>query len=105
MSQPQTLFEKIWHSHLVDVQDDGICILYIDRQLLHEVLSPQAFEGLRLTGRTVRQPNATLAVADHNRSVLLCIRVRDRIAYRASIVITTPVNPVISSNSIGLNRI
>ena len=66
MTHPQTLFEKIWNSHLVDVQDDGINLLYIDRHLLHEVLSPQAFEGLRLTGRHVRRRDATLAVADHN---------------------------------------
>jgi 3-isopropylmalate/(R)-2-methylmalate dehydratase large subunit len=66
MAQPQTLFDKIWQSHVVEVQDDGITILYIDRHLLHEVLSPQAFEGLRLAKRTVRRPEATLAVADHN---------------------------------------
>jgi 3-isopropylmalate/(R)-2-methylmalate dehydratase large subunit len=66
MAKPQTLFDKIWLSHLVEVQDDGIHILYIDRHLLHEVLSPQAFEGLRMTGRQVRRPDATLAVADHN---------------------------------------
>jgi len=66
MAQPQTLFDKIWQSHLVEVQDDGINLLYIDRHLLHEVLSPQAFEGLRLAGRKVRRPDATLAVADHN---------------------------------------
>lgn len=66
MAGPQTLFDKIWQSHIVDEQDDGITILYIDRQLLHEVLSPQAFEGLRLTGRTVRRASANLAVADHN---------------------------------------
>ncbi len=66
MATPQTLFDKIWQSHLVDSQADGICILYIDRHLLHEVLSPQAFEGLRLAGRNVRRVSATLAVADHN---------------------------------------
>jgi 3-isopropylmalate/(R)-2-methylmalate dehydratase large subunit len=66
MAQPQTLFDKIWQSHLVEVQDDGINLLYIDRHLLHEVLSPQAFEGLRMAGRKVRRPDATLAVADHN---------------------------------------
>ncbi len=66
MAKPQTLFDKIWQSHLVDVQDDGINLLYIDRHLLHEVLSPQAFEGLRMAGRKVRRPEATLAVADHN---------------------------------------
>ena len=66
MGEPRTLFDKIWDSHLVEVQDDGINLLYIDRHLLHEVLSPQAFEGLRLSGRKVRRPGATLAVADHN---------------------------------------
>ena len=66
MATPQTLFDKIWRSHLVDEQDDGVSLLYIDRHLLHEVLSPQAFEGLRMAGRSVRRPAATLAVADHN---------------------------------------
>ena len=66
MTRSQTLFEKIWNSHLVDVQDDGINLLYNDRHFLHEVLSPQAFEGLRLAGRSVRRRDATLAVADHN---------------------------------------
>jgi 3-isopropylmalate/(R)-2-methylmalate dehydratase large subunit len=62
----KTLYDKIWDSHVVDAQTDGTTILYIDRHLVHEVTSPQAFEGLRLTGHTVRQPHATLAVADHN---------------------------------------
>ena len=66
MSEPRTLFDKIWEGHLVDVQDDGTCLLYIDRHLVHEVTSPQAFEGLRAAGRTVRRADATLAVADHN---------------------------------------
>ena len=66
MAQPRTLFDKIWDSHLVQVQEDGTCVLYIDRHLVHEVTSPQAFEGLRNTGRKVRRPDATLAVADHN---------------------------------------
>ncbi|MDX1575832.1 MAG: 3-isopropylmalate dehydratase large subunit, partial [Kiloniellales bacterium] len=66
MSQPKTLFDKIWATHLVNVQDDGTCLIYIDRHLVHEVTSPQAFEGLRLSGRTLRRPDATLAVADHN---------------------------------------
>ena len=63
---PRTLFDKIWQSHLVDVQEDGTCLIYIDRHLVHEVTSPQAFEGLRMAGRGVRRPEATLAVADHN---------------------------------------
>ena len=66
MSKPTTLYDKIWNSHLVDVQDDGTCLIYIDRHLVHEVTSPQAFEGLRVAGRTVRHPERTLAVADHN---------------------------------------
>ncbi|HSR71541.1 MAG TPA: 3-isopropylmalate dehydratase large subunit [Kiloniellales bacterium] len=66
MTQPRTLFDKIWQGHLVDRQDDGTCLIYIDRHLVHEVTSPQAFEGLRLAGRKVRRPDATLAVADHN---------------------------------------
>jgi len=66
MSAPRTLFDKIWDSHVVHRQDDGTCILYIDRHLVHEVTSPQAFEGLRMAGRKVRQPQATLAVPDHN---------------------------------------
>jgi 3-isopropylmalate/(R)-2-methylmalate dehydratase large subunit len=63
---PQTLFDKIWASHVVDRLPDGTCVLYIDRHLVHEVTSPQAFEGLRLAGRGVRRPDATIAVADHN---------------------------------------
>ncbi|MBT3660764.1 MAG: 3-isopropylmalate dehydratase large subunit, partial [Rhodospirillaceae bacterium] len=66
MSAPQTLFDKIWQNHLVNVQEDGTCLLYIDRHLVHEVTSPQAFEGLRNAGRPVRRPDATLAVPDHN---------------------------------------
>jgi len=66
MAEPRTLFDKIWQSHLVDVQEDGTCVLYIDRHLVHEVTSPQAFEGLRTAGRKVRRPKAALAVADHN---------------------------------------
>jgi 3-isopropylmalate/(R)-2-methylmalate dehydratase large subunit len=64
--RPRTLFDKIWESHLAHRQDDGICLLYVDRHLVHEVTSPQAFEGLRLAGRKVHRPQATLAVADHN---------------------------------------
>jgi 3-isopropylmalate/(R)-2-methylmalate dehydratase large subunit len=66
MAQPKTLFDKIWDNHVVDTQDDGTYLLYIDRHLVHEVTSPQAFEGLRNIGRKVRRPGATLAVADHN---------------------------------------
>ena len=66
MANPQTLFDKIWLSHLVDEQEDGTCLIYVDRHLTHEVTSPQAFEGLRAEGRSVRRPDLTLAVADHN---------------------------------------
>jgi len=63
---PRTLYDKIFDDHVVDRQDDGTCLLYIDRHLVHEVTSPQAFEGLRMTGRKVRAPEKTLAVVDHN---------------------------------------
>jgi len=63
---PQTLYDKIWNEHIVHQQDDGTTLLYVDRHLIHEVTSPQAFEGLRLSKRKVRKPNLTLAVADHN---------------------------------------
>ena len=63
---PRTLYDKIWDDHVVDQQPDGTCLLYIDRHLVHEVTSPQAFEGLRVTGRKVRAPEKTLAVVDHN---------------------------------------
>ena len=63
---PQTLFDKIWQAHVVERDADGTCLLYIDRHLVHEVTSPQAFEGLRAAGRQVRRPDATIAVVDHN---------------------------------------
>ena len=66
MSAPRTLYDKIFDDHVVDRQDDGTCLLYIDRHLVHEVTSPQAFEGLRMTNRKVRHPEKTLAVVDHN---------------------------------------
>ena len=66
MATPKTLFDKIWEAHLVDQQDDGTCLIYIDRHLVHEVTSPQACEGLRNSGRQVRKPEFTLAVPDHN---------------------------------------
>jgi 3-isopropylmalate/(R)-2-methylmalate dehydratase large subunit len=65
-TRPRTLFDKIWDSHVVERLPDGTCILYIDRHLLHEVTSPQAFEGLRTAGRRLRRPDLTIAVADHN---------------------------------------
>ena len=66
MSAPKTLVDKIWDNHLVDEADDGTCLIYIDRHIVHEVTSPQAFESLRLGGRKVRRTDLTLAVADHN---------------------------------------
>lgn len=66
MTQPLTLYEKIWNAHVVETRDDGTSLIYIDRHLVHEVTSPQAFEGLRVAGRTVRRPDLTLAVPDHN---------------------------------------
>jgi len=66
MAKPRTLYDKIWEDHLVDEQPDGTCLIYIDRHLVHEVTSPQAFEGLRLAGRKVRAPEKTLLVVDHN---------------------------------------
>ncbi|HZO46613.1 MAG TPA: 3-isopropylmalate dehydratase large subunit [Xanthobacteraceae bacterium] len=66
MAKARTLYDKIWEDHLVDEQPDGTCLIYIDRHLVHEVTSPQAFEGLRLSGRKVRAPEKTLLVVDHN---------------------------------------
>ena len=66
MAKPRTLYDKIWDDHLAHEAEDGTCLLYIDRHLVHEVTSPQAFEGLRMTGRKVRHPEKTLAVVDHN---------------------------------------
>ncbi len=63
---PKTLYDKIWDAHVAHEAEDGTCLLYIDRHLVHEVTSPQAFEGLRMTGRTVRRPEQTIAVPDHN---------------------------------------
>ncbi len=65
-TRPRTLFDKIWDAHVVEALGDGTALLYIDRHLVHEVTSPQAFEGLRAAGRPVRRPDATVAVADHN---------------------------------------
>jgi 3-isopropylmalate/(R)-2-methylmalate dehydratase large subunit len=64
--KPRTLYEKIWDAHVVETRDDGTCLVYIDRHLVHEVTSPQAFESLRANGRKVRRPDLTLAVPDHN---------------------------------------
>lgn len=64
--RPRTIYEKIWDDHVVERRDDGTCLIFIDRHLVHEVTSPQAFEGLRMAGRAVRRPDLTLAVPDHN---------------------------------------
>jgi 3-isopropylmalate/(R)-2-methylmalate dehydratase large subunit len=66
MTKPRTLYDKIWDAHLVHEAPDGTCLIYVDRHLVHEVTSPQAFEGLRMAGRKVRAPEKTLAVVDHN---------------------------------------
>jgi 3-isopropylmalate/(R)-2-methylmalate dehydratase large subunit len=66
MANARTLYDKIWDDHVVDAQPDGTTLLYIDRHLVHEVTSPQAFEGLRMSGRKVRAPEKTLVVVDHN---------------------------------------
>src|SRR6202012_4305335 len=66
MPQPRTLFDKIWDSHVIAPQGEGTYLIYIDLHLIHEVTTPQAFEGLKLAGRKVRRPDATMAVADHN---------------------------------------
>jgi 3-isopropylmalate/(R)-2-methylmalate dehydratase large subunit len=66
MPKPRTLYDKIWEDHLIDEEPDGTALIYIDRHLVHEVTSPQAFEGLRLSGRKVRAPEKTLCVVDHN---------------------------------------
>ncbi len=63
---PKTIYDKIWDAHVAHESDDGTCLLYIDRHLVHEVTSPQAFEGLRMAGRSVRAPDKTIAVPDHN---------------------------------------
>ena len=65
-TKPRTLFDKVWDAHVVEQLPDGTCVLYIDRHLVHEVTSPQAFEGLRMAGRRVRRPEGTIAVVDHN---------------------------------------
>jgi len=66
MTAPKTLYDKIWDAHVAHTSEDGTCLLYIDRHLVHEVTSPQAFEGLRMANRAVRAPEKTIAVPDHN---------------------------------------
>ena len=65
-SKPRTLYEKVWDEHVIERRPDGTCLIFIDRHLVHEVTSPQAFESLRMNGRKVRHPELTLAVPDHN---------------------------------------
>ncbi|HYA05109.1 MAG TPA: aconitase family protein, partial [Xanthobacteraceae bacterium] len=66
MPKPRTLYDKIWDDHLIEETPDGASLIYIDRHIVHEVTSPQAFEGLRLNGRKVHAPDQTLLVVDHN---------------------------------------
>ena len=66
MAEKRTLFEKVWNEHVVCSPPDRLPLLYIDLHLVHEVTSPQAFDGLRVAGRQVRQPNRTVATVDHN---------------------------------------
>ena len=66
MLECKTLYDKIWEDHLITEDNDGTSLLYVDRHLVHEVTSPQAFEGLRMSNRTVRSPEKTIAVPDHN---------------------------------------
>jgi 3-isopropylmalate/(R)-2-methylmalate dehydratase large subunit len=77
---PKTLFDKIWESHIVSTLSDGTCLLYIDRHLIHEVTSPQAFEGLRLSHRQVRRPDLTVATMDHNVPTVDRMNIKDEIA-------------------------
>merc|ERR1711865_884957 len=72
---PRTMYDKIWADHVVDEMEDGTCLIFIDRHLVHEVTSPQAFEGLRNAGRPVRRPDCTLATVDHN------VPTDDRVTY------------------------
>ena len=75
MSAPKTIYDKIWDTHLADEAEDGTCLLYIDRHLVHEVTSPQAFEGLRMTGRKVRAPEKTIAAGYAGGAMTVSIRV------------------------------
>ena len=100
MSAPRTLYDKIWDDHVVDRQDDGTCLLYIDRHLVHEVTSPQAFEGLRMTGRKVRHPEKTLAVVDHNVPTSPTASTASRTRKAASRSRRWPGTPPISASNI-----
>src|SRR6266540_1892638 len=76
----RTMFEKIWDSHVVREETDKPALLYVDLQLVHEVTSPQAFEGLRLSGRTVRRPDLTVATVDHNVPTIDRLNIKDEIS-------------------------
>src|SRR5215467_13629866 len=80
MSKPKTLFEKVWDTHVVRAVEGEPTLLYIDLHLVHEVTSPQAFEGLRLTGRKVRRPDLTVATMDHNVPTVDRMNIKDEIA-------------------------
>src|SRR6201985_2347098 len=82
MPPPRTLFDKIWDNHVIAPQGEGTYLIYIDLHLIHEVTSPQAFEGLRLAGRKVRRPDRCVATVDHNVPTLLAERfnILDQIA-------------------------
>src|SRR3954453_14593563 len=80
MAKARTLYDKIWDDHLVDEQPDGTCLIYIDLHLVHEVTSPQAFEGLRMNGRKVRRPDLTYATMDHNVSTRNRNEIKDPIS-------------------------
>ena len=96
-SGPKTLYDKIWDAHLVNAAPDGTSLLYIDRHLVHEVTSPQAFEGLRMAGRGVRAPEKTTAVPDHNLSPRLGLSPPQR---RTKLRIKGSASPVTRRNSI-----
>jgi len=78
--KPKTMFDKIWDSHVVREEADKPAVLYVDLHLVHEVTSPQAFEGLRLSGRTVRRPDLTVATVDHNVPTIDRLNIRDEIS-------------------------
>ena len=80
MTTPRTLYDKIWDAHVAHEADDGTCLLYIDRHLVHEVTSPQAFEGLSINNRPVRHPELTFATTDHNVPTDSRIDIKDPIA-------------------------
>ena len=94
MSGPTTLYDKIWNAHLVKDNPDGTSLIYVDRHLVHEVTSPQAFEGLRMAGRKVRRPDLTLATPDHNvpTSAVLTVSTMKKAASRSTHCAPMPRN-------------